>query len=204
MQQSTPVYLYWPNIIDYGRIVLFVLFLLVAMHHAVLATILISIIALADAVDGWLARTLNQQSHLGTALDFTIDRVVTASLCMILGLLLPRYWLFFCVLLVLDAGSHFMHLYRAAILGDGHHKHSLPIKSRLVHLYYNNRGVLFALCFCHDAWLISLFLYQSYPKLWLFIALIGFLPGFVIKTALHGLQFFAACKAFCQNEPNVS
>lgn len=201
MRQNKPIYLYWPNIIDYGRIVLFGFFLLTAMHYPVVATALISLIALADAFDGWLARTLNQQSNLGTALDFTIDRVVTASLCMILGLLLPQYWFIFCVLLVLDSGSHFMHLYRAAILGDGHHKHKLPIKSRLVHLYYNNRGVLFALCFCHDAWLISLYLYQFHPATWLLIILIGFFPGFVIKTALHGLQFYAACKAFCN--PNA-
>lgn len=198
MNQHRPTWLYWPNIIDYGRIVCFVLFLLSAMHHAIIACSAFVVLALADAVDGWLARSLDQQSALGTALDFTIDRVVTASLLLVLAILYNPDWLWFCVFLALDTGSHFMHLYRTAIIGDGHHKHNYTPKNKLLSVYYNKRSILFILCFFHDAWLITLYLYHFYTAQWLFVLLIFLFPGFMVKTIIHGLQFLDASQTLCQ------
>ncbi len=198
MKTNRPVWLYWPNIIDYARIGLFCVFLATAMHHHRIAILSFMILAFADALDGYLARELKQESLLGTALDFTIDRVVTASLLLVLTMLMPNYWLWFTAFLVLDSGSHFMHLYATAMLGDQHHKSGHHLKNPLLNLYYSKRSVLFGLCFCHDGWLIALYWYHFSPHTWLLWSLAVLLPGFVLKTAIHGLQVYAAAHLLCK------
>ncbi|MDF1794957.1 MAG: CDP-alcohol phosphatidyltransferase family protein [Coxiellaceae bacterium] len=190
---NRPSYLYWPNLIDYLRLVLFAIFLIAAFSAPMLALCCFVIAALCDALDGYLARKLNQQSHLGMALDFTIDRVVTAALLLILARLYNHWWLFFCTIMTIDLGSHYMHLYRTSIMGGKNHKHAFKIKSRLLPIYYNNRTVLFTLCFCHDAWLASLYLYAFVPNHWVILPLVLFAPGFLVKTIIHLLQFYVAC-----------
>ncbi len=188
-----PAYLYWPNIVDYIRILLFAVFLINAFRAPAIALICFIILALCDVLDGYLARKFNQQSHLGTALDFMIDRVATAALLLILACKFPGAWLLFCSLMIIDLSSHFMHLYKTSILGGGNHKHAYASHNRILDLYYNNRAVLFILCFCHDAWLISLFWYAFAPSHWLIVPLVLFAPGLIAKTLIHLLQFYRAC-----------
>ncbi|MDF1760530.1 MAG: CDP-alcohol phosphatidyltransferase family protein [Coxiellaceae bacterium] len=190
---NKPAYLSWPNLIDYLRLVLFAIFLVSAFTAPLLALSCFIIAALCDALDGYLARKLNQQTHLGMALDFMIDRVITAALLLILARLYTNYWLFFCVLMIIDLGSHYMHLYRTSIMGGKNHKHALKVNNRLLHIYYGNRAALFSLCFCHDAWLASLYLYAFVPSNWLILPLVIFAPGFLLKTIIHLLQFYVAC-----------
>lgn len=200
MKRHQAPWTYWPNIIDYARLALFILFTLTAFHHYTIAVSAFIILALSDAADGFVARLFKQQSKLGTALDFTIDRVVTACLLLILAMLYPSCWLGFAGFLVLDCGSHFMHLYATACVGDHHHKHSHHITNPLLKLYYNNRHTLFALCFCHDAWLIGLYWYHFSPTSWLLWVLALLTPGFVIKTLIHGLQAYSAARYLNNSE----
>jgi CDP-diacylglycerol--inositol 3-phosphatidyltransferase len=194
MNKQKNVYLYWPNLVDYARLVLWIIFLWVAFYHPITALVLYIILDNLDAVDGVLARKLNQVSKLGTALDFAIDRITIASLLLILAKLYPSLWLLFCLLMALDLGSHFIHLYSTSLSGAASHKKLEDHNSRLLERYYNHRVTLFSICFFYDAFLLAAFMFHFYPNnafTWIMVACF---PGFFVKLVVHILQINAACR----------
>lgn len=193
------VYRYWPNLVDYLRLLLFAVFLLLAFHHPLAAGLFYILCAALDGIDGVLARKLQQISHLGTALDFAIDRVTSASLLLILSQLYPNTWLLWCALMILDLGSHFMHLYSATTLKAENHKKLSHFDSRLLTIYYTHRPTLFWLCFFYEAFLLSLYLYHYFPCETFLISCLLFSPGFLCKAWIHLLQIRIACRHLAQS-----
>lgn len=61
---STPVWLFWPNIIGYARIVLALISMWYFPSAPVTAMFCYALSAVLDAFDGWAARTYNQSNHL--------------------------------------------------------------------------------------------------------------------------------------------
>ena len=105
-KQSTLLYI--PNLIGYLRIFL----LLLSTYYATLPnprillfSSLYATSALLDAVDGFVARALNQCSNLGSVLDMITDRLTTASLCIILTQYYPKYTCAFILAISLDVGE---------------------------------------------------------------------------------------------------
>lgn len=194
MTKRNNVYLYWPNIVDYCRLILWCVFLALAFHHPVTALIIYIIIDNLDALDGVLARKLNQTSHLGTALDFAIDRVTTASLLLILAILYPSIWWLFCCVMALELGSHFMHLYSSAWSDAESHKKLDDYQSRLLSRYYHHRPTLYSICFCFDAFLLATYIFHFYPKASFIWIMLVCLPGFLLKNIVHVLQTQSACQ----------
>jgi CDP-diacylglycerol--inositol 3-phosphatidyltransferase len=194
MRRKDNVYLYWPNMVDYARIVLWLIFLWVAFYQPIPAVVLYVLLDNLDALDGVLARKLNQTSKLGTALDFAIDRITIASLFLILAKLYPNLWTLFAILMALDLGSHYMHLYSSALTGVTSHKQLEDYKNRLLKNYYHHRPTLFSLCFFYDAFLLAAYMFHFYPNnafAWIMVACF---PGFFIKLLVHVLQLAAACR----------
>lgn len=70
-----------PNVISFIRLATIPVFwwLLLEEDNVVAATVLFSVVATTDWVDGYLARRLGQVSALGKALDPIADRVMIAS-----------------------------------------------------------------------------------------------------------------------------
>ncbi len=70
-----------PNLISFIRLAAIPVFwwLLLGADNVVAATILFSLIAMTDWVDGYLARRLNQVTSLGRVLDPVADRLMIAS-----------------------------------------------------------------------------------------------------------------------------
>ena len=63
------------SILRLGAVPIFV-WLLIGEERPLAAAILLSILGATDWVDGWIARTFNQESELGKVLDPTADRIM--------------------------------------------------------------------------------------------------------------------------------
>lgn len=196
LPSKTHVLLYMPNIIGYIRIVFLLSSLWFALHQPLIAMTLYFTSAILDALDGYLARRLGQESYLGAVLDYTIDRASICVMQVILALLFPSLWGFFAIILALDIASHVSHIYSSLFLKRRHHKEINSTSGQLLHAYYAKRVVLFLTCFGHDMWFSFVYLYHFYPhQTWVWLGGIIFLPGFIFKTVIHILQLTASLQA---------
>lgn len=102
---------------------------------------LYSVSCLLDALDGVAARYFQQSTRFGAVLDMVTDRCTTACLLVFLSSAWPRWALLFQGLISLDLASHYMHMYATLTMaGTGQsHKKVDQSRSRLLHLYYNNK-----------------------------------------------------------------
>jgi CDP-diacylglycerol--inositol 3-phosphatidyltransferase len=186
------VYHYWPNRIDYMRLALLILGVSMIDYAPMIGMSWIILSCLLDALDGYLARKLNQSSLLGSALDFAIDRMTLAAITAMLIHIEPAYWLFWVFIVLLDSGSHFMHLYASLPQSQLNHKQVADSEPKLLKQYYSNKAVLFLSCLIHDLFLCVVFIHHYYPYKWLYVLWVIFGLGFVHKTIIHVLQIIAA------------
>lgn len=152
------IFLFYPNIIgtlpssicyqepadrlpSYSRIVLAIASLYYMPLHPRTCSLLYSISCLLDALDGVAARRFNQSTRFGAVLDMVTDRCTTSCLLVFLSSAFPRWALLFQGLISLDFASHYMHMYATLAMGSSgqSHKKIDQSRSRLLHLYYNNR-----------------------------------------------------------------
>ena len=179
-----------PNLIGYIRIALLVSVLFIAFNYPLLTFILYFIGGNLDAVDGYLARRLNQTSKVGTILDYATDRASDIVVFMILAALYPQWWALFVLLLMLDIFSHICQVYSTVFSTEKSHKLIGKSQGSLLSLYYTNRVVLYFTCASHDLWLGCMYLLHFFPLHWLFILQFFLLPGFVFKCVIHLLQIW--------------
>ncbi|KAL8934537.1 MAG: hypothetical protein Q9211_005181 [Gyalolechia sp. 1 TL-2023] len=159
-ERSENVFLFYPNIIGYSRIVLAIASLYYMPLHPRTCSLLYSISCLFDAFDGLAARQFNQSTRFGAVLDMVTDRCTTSCLLVFLSSAFPRWALLFQGLISLDFASHYMHMYATLAMGGSEksHKKIDQSRSRILHLYYNNRAVLFVVCALTELFFIALYL----------------------------------------------
>ncbi|KAL8711230.1 MAG: hypothetical protein Q9220_004375 [cf. Caloplaca sp. 1 TL-2023] len=177
-QQSENIFLFYPNIIGYSRIILAIASLYYMPLHPRTCSLLYSVSCLLDALDGVAARHFNQSTRFGAVLDMVTDRCTTSCLLVFLSSAFPRWALLFQGLISLDFASHYMHMYATLAMGSSgqSHKKIDQSRSRLLHLYYNNRvreialnlqffltneelqTVLFIFCALNELFFIALYL----------------------------------------------
>ncbi|KAL9032126.1 MAG: hypothetical protein Q9214_008098, partial [Letrouitia sp. 1 TL-2023] len=140
-EQQENIFLFYPNIIGYSRIVLAIASLYYMPLHPRTCSLLYSISCLLDALDGVAARHFRQSTRFGAVLDMVTDRCTTSCLLVFLSSAFPRWALLFQGLISLDFASHYMHMYATLAMGDSGQSHKKVEKgrSRLLHLYYNNK-----------------------------------------------------------------
>ncbi|KAL8992277.1 MAG: hypothetical protein Q9169_007222, partial [Polycauliona sp. 2 TL-2023] len=139
-ESTENIFLFWPNVIGYSRIVLAIASLYYMPLHPRTCSCLYSISCLLDALDGLAARQFNQATRFGAVLDMITDRCTTSCLLVFLSSAFPRWSIVFQGLISLDFASHYMHMYATLTMGAGQsHKKIDQSRSRLLHLYYNNR-----------------------------------------------------------------
>ncbi|KAI4125040.1 MAG: hypothetical protein LQ341_007007, partial [Variospora aurantia] len=128
--------------------------------HPRTCSLLYSVSCLLDALDGLAARQFNQSTRFGAVLDMVTDRCTTSCLLVFLSSAFPRWALLFQGLISLDFASHYMHMYATLTMGDSgqSHKKIDQSRSRLLHLYYNNRTVLFIFCAMNELFFIAIYL----------------------------------------------
>lgn len=113
----TPVWLYYPNLIGYVR----VLSGLASFYYAFNTETFSMFVYLymfsyaLDALDGVAARRFKQESTFGAVLDMVTDRICTAGLLavMVWAHCGNTFYQSICVwLIMLDVGSHWLQMYR--------------------------------------------------------------------------------------------
>ncbi|KAI8625877.1 CDP-diacylglycerol-inositol 3-phosphatidyltransferase-like protein PIS [Xylariaceae sp. FL1651] len=154
------IFLFWPNLIGYFRIVLAIASLYYMPLHPRTCSLLYSISCLLDALDGYAARYFNQSTRFGAVLDMVTDRCTTSCLLVFLSSAFPRWAIVFQSLISLDFASHYIHMYATLAMGGSAESHKNVDKSRswLLNLYYTNKTVLFLTCALNEVFFIALYL----------------------------------------------
>ncbi|MBE9047701.1 CDP-alcohol phosphatidyltransferase family protein [Pleurocapsales cyanobacterium LEGE 10410] len=194
------VFLYVPNLIGYGRLLLYLAsFISHSLGSWQLCISFYAIAFILDEFDGRAARAYNQSSNFGAALDMTADRAATAGLCLILAQLYPNYLLAFILAIALDITSHYYLIYATGMLGKASHKDSTEwSNSSLLKLYYGNKSFMDLLILGNE--LFYLLLYLSFYSvgsnftltiwklsLWQWLILVC-LPIYLLKQITNVLQ----------------
>ncbi|KAI1412388.1 CDP-alcohol phosphatidyltransferase-domain-containing protein [Hypoxylon sp. FL1857] len=154
------IFLFWPNIIGYSRIVLAIASLYYMPLHPRTCSLLYSISCLLDALDGYAARYFQQSTKFGAVLDMVTDRCTTSCLLVFLSSAFPRWAIVFQGLISVDFASHYMHMYATLAMAgsDTSHKNVDKSRSWLLNLYYTNKTVLFLCCALNEIFFIALYL----------------------------------------------
>ncbi|KAI8960859.1 CDP-alcohol phosphatidyltransferase-domain-containing protein [Daldinia sp. FL1419] len=154
------IFLFWPNIIGYSRIVLAIASLYYMPLHPRTCSILYSISCLLDALDGYAARYFQQSTKFGAVLDMVTDRCTTSCLLVFLSSAFPRWAIVFQGLISIDFASHYMHMYATLAMNgsDTSHKNVDKSRSWLLNIYYTNKTVLFICCALNEVFFIALYL----------------------------------------------
>ncbi|KAK1674323.1 CDP-alcohol phosphatidyltransferase [Colletotrichum godetiae] len=154
------IFLFWPNIIGYSRIVLAIASLYYMPLHPRTCSLLYSVSCLLDALDGYAARAFEQSTRFGAVLDMVTDRCTTSCLLVFLSCAFPRWTIVFQMLLSLDFSSHYIHMYTTLTMAgsESSHKNVDESRSWILHLYYTNKTVLFVFCALNELFFIALYL----------------------------------------------
>lgn len=152
------IFLFVPNIIDYLRVVFAFASFYYMPHNHVIAASLYLISGLLDAIDGHLARMLNQGSKLGAMLDQLTDRMTTMCLCAALCYFYPGYMFFFQFNMAVDIVSHWFHLHSTLMKGGESHKKIDLSGNFILRHYYHNRMILFTMCAANELFFCMLYL----------------------------------------------
>ncbi|KAK4066811.1 hypothetical protein Trihar35433_7238 [Trichoderma harzianum] len=157
---SENIFLFWPNIIGYLRVILAIASLYYMPLHPRTCSLLYTILCLLDALDGYAARMLDQGTQFGAVLDMVTDRCTTTCLLVFLAAAMPRWAIVFQGLIVLDLASHYMHMYASLVVGGAGTSHKDVGNSQhwLMRVYYTNKIVLFSLCALNELFFIACYL----------------------------------------------
>ncbi|KAF2860214.1 phosphatidylinositol synthase [Piedraia hortae CBS 480.64] len=154
------IFLFWPNLIGYARIILAIASLNFMPLHPRRCSFLYTVSCLLDALDGMAARHFEQSTRFGTVLDMVTDRCTTTCLLVFLAAGKPAYAIYFQGLICLDVASHWILMFATlAMGGQGQsHKNVASRASWIMKVYYSNKTVLFIVCALNELFFISLYL----------------------------------------------
>lgn len=182
------VLLYAPNIVGYVRIVFLAIAVMASHQNVFLAFYGISY--LLDALDGYLARSLNQSSTFGYILDMATDRASSTALIIRIASKTqsPRLRTFLTLTSILDIFSHFICVCQSSIFKQSHKEHAgKGFISSILKAYYS-RTVLFTVCLFTEVFLMSLLVRVSDSKAKTTPFMAVSLPFFVFKQLTNVAQ----------------
>ncbi|KRX07744.1 hypothetical protein PPERSA_05807 [Pseudocohnilembus persalinus] len=151
------VYLYIPNIIDYGRVITLLMVCYYCDTMPIFTIFLYAISQGLDAIDGLAARKFDQCNEFGKVLDMVCDRASDAVFLSILSGLFPSLRFFFLVALIIDLVSHWYQTYSTQYCQEEHHK-TAKSEWRIMQIYYGSKPVLFWMVFGYEAFLLNMYL----------------------------------------------
>lgn len=195
------IFMFVPNLIGYGRVILLIASLFFMMSDPYTAMSLYWLSAFLDAFDGMAARHFNQGTIFGGVLDMVTDRCSTLCLMMTCGQLYPNYMVAFQLLAVLDISSHWMQMHSSLTCGKTSHKFIDLKENAILRLYYT-KPVLFTLCSANELFFMALYFAHFgigqqvevlgvSMSLWHWIGYASF-PLFAIKHFVSVVQLFSA------------
>ncbi|UPR02745.1 phosphatidylinositol synthase [Chloropicon primus] len=220
-----PVYI--PNIIGYLRIICTTISIALAFTHPRSMLFFYFISFVFDELDGRFARLFSQQSTFGAVLDMVTDRLSTAALLCILGVLYPGMAQIFILLQALDIASHWCHMYASLLSGGTSHKELSNHHNWLVRSYYANRIFMGTCCVSCELLYLSIYALhwpmdfkdwsvplgpawaswasvvqgegQREVSIFVLFALVA-IPGFVIKNLVNVIQLVQSMKGLCEHD----
>ncbi|KAJ8954253.1 hypothetical protein NQ318_005849 [Aromia moschata] len=152
------IFLFVPNIIGYGRIVLAIIAFYFMPTNYIVATTCYVVSALLDAFDGHAARYFNQGTKFGAMLDQLTDRCGTMGLVAVLAHFYPKYMFWFILSMCIDIACHWIYLHSSILQGKSSHKFIDMSENPIMSVYYTNRTVLFIMCAGNEAFYAALYL----------------------------------------------
>ncbi|PSN38759.1 CDP-diacylglycerol--inositol 3-phosphatidyltransferase [Blattella germanica] len=155
---SENIFLFVPNIIGYGRIILAIIAFYYMPTNYVVACWCYIISGLLDAFDGHAARYFNQSTKFGAMLDQLTDRCGTMGLLVTLSYFYPQYMFLFQLSMTIDISCHWIHLHTTLLQGKTSHKFIDLSENPIMRIYYTSRTVLFFMCAGNEAFYASLYL----------------------------------------------
>ncbi|XP_063602331.1 CDP-diacylglycerol--inositol 3-phosphatidyltransferase-like [Penaeus indicus] len=195
------IFLFVPNLIGYGRIILALLSFYYMPHNHVMAAAMYLLSGFLDAFDGHAARLLNQGTKFGAMLDQLTDRCGTMCLLVTLSHFYPDYMFFFQLSMAIDIACHWLHLHTTVMAGRTSHKSQEANTNPILRIYYTSRTVLFFMCAGNELFYASLYLlhFTEGPiiagmGLWRALSF-GLLPVAILKLVLALMQGYEAAIA---------
>ncbi|KAG0724454.1 CDP-diacylglycerol--inositol 3-phosphatidyltransferase [Chionoecetes opilio] len=192
------IFIFVPNLIGYGRIILAFLSFYYMPHNHVMAASMYVLSGFLDAFDGHAARALNQATKFGAMLDMLTDRCGTMCLLVTLSHLYPQYMFLFQVSMTIDIACHWLHLHTTILAGHKSHKGQDSNTNPILRIYYTSKVVLFIMCTGNELFYSSLYLlhFTEGPLvagvgLWRLLSY-GLLPIGVLKSILALMQGYNA------------
>ncbi|KAJ8676423.1 hypothetical protein QAD02_012210 [Eretmocerus hayati] len=199
MSETENIFLFVPNIIGYGRVILAIIsFYFMPTHYAIAAWCYITS-ALLDAFDGHAARYFNQGTKFGAMLDQLTDRAGTMCLLVTLAQFYPEYTFWFQISMAIDIVCHWIYLHTTVLQGKTSHKFIDMSENPIMNIYYTNRKVLFFMCAGNEAFYAALYLLHFtegpvFVGVSLFRA-VAYLsaPVAIVKALISVLHGYVAC-----------
>lgn len=190
VSSSRDVFLFVPNLIGYGRVVLLAASFAFAVSRPAVFLALYWCSFLLDAADGHAARLLDQASRFGALLDMVTDRVATNALVIVLSHLYPSHLPWFLALCCLDLSSHWIRMYASFVSGSSSHKNASAERDGIiVTVYYTNRLVLASVCLLNELFYVALYCMHHFPHfVWIRWVVIGSAPIFLLKQYINVIQ----------------
>ncbi|XP_015513387.1 CDP-diacylglycerol--inositol 3-phosphatidyltransferase [Neodiprion lecontei] len=158
MTETENIFMFVPNIIGYGRVILALISFYFMPTNHIIASWCYIISGLLDAVDGHAARYFNQSTKFGAILDQLTDRVGTMCLCVTLSQFYPAYTFWFQLSMAIDIACHWIYLHTTLLQGKTSHKFVDMSENPIMRVYYTNRQVLFFMCAGNEAFYAALYL----------------------------------------------
>ncbi|XP_014484215.1 PREDICTED: CDP-diacylglycerol--inositol 3-phosphatidyltransferase [Dinoponera quadriceps] len=158
MAERENIFLFVPNIIGFGRVILAVISFYFMPTHYVIATTCYVVSALLDAIDGHAARYYDQCTKFGAILDQLTDRISTMCLMATLCQFYPVYAFWFLLSMTIDIACHWIYMHTTHLQGKTSHKFVDMSENPIMRLYYTNRTVLFFMCAGNEAFYACLYL----------------------------------------------
>ncbi|BES96098.1 CDP-diacylglycerol-inositol 3-phosphatidyltransferase [Nesidiocoris tenuis] len=156
-KQEENIFLFYPNLIGYARIVLTIISFYFMPTSWFIAAGCYVFGVLLDAVDGHAARHFNQSTKFGAMLDQLTDRCGTTGLLMTLANFYPKYTFWFQLSIVIDISCHWIYLHSSLLQGKSSHKFIDLSGNPIMSIYYQ-KGPLFFMCAGNEAFYSALYI----------------------------------------------
>ncbi|XP_038059937.1 CDP-diacylglycerol--inositol 3-phosphatidyltransferase-like [Patiria miniata] len=152
------IFLFVPNLIGYGRIVLALISFYYMRTDYVTATWCYLLSYLLDEFDGIAARTLNQETKFGEMLDLLTDLCASMCLLVTLSVLYPDYMFWFQLIMTIDMAGHWLFVHSSILKGISNHKLVDMSGNPILRIYYTSKPVLDVLVYGNELFYIMLYL----------------------------------------------
>eukprot|EP00922_Rhytidocystis_sp_ex-Travisia-forbesii_P063562 GHVS01094545.1.p1 GENE.GHVS01094545.1~~GHVS01094545.1.p1 ORF type:complete len:216 (+),score=11.83 GHVS01094545.1:154-801(+) len=192
------VFFYVPNVIGYLRICLVALSVCFSSYYSFLPTVILYTCSqFLDAVDGWIARRLDQATLFGAVLDQLTDRMSTLCLYILNIAAHPSYITGILLLCVIDMSGHWIHTLSSALCGKPSHK-AITDGNFLLRFYYQQPSVMFLTHGSYELFWLSLFVIsRDVPPSAIYVLMVA-TPLMLFKCytniaqCIHGARILAA------------